>query len=183
MNHIRFRELLRKQRELDDFIISKHPEPLSLQYLLQTRVLALAVELGECANEVKSFKHWSRKEPSARDIILEEYVDCLHFALSITNTVDDEIDVHDIKLFAEVPGEINPDKALVNGFFIATIQAVTSLPIAVDESVLPIMIEKVKDIWVLFGMVGIVLGFSEKDVLDMYEHKYQININRQKEGY
>ena len=47
------------------------------------RVLALLVELGEFANETRCFKYWSYKEPSAKEVILDEYADGLHFLLSL----------------------------------------------------------------------------------------------------
>lgn len=46
------------------------------------RLLALLTEIGECANETRCFKYWSQKPSSPRDVILEEYVDILHFILS-----------------------------------------------------------------------------------------------------
>ena len=44
--------------------------------------MALLVE-RELANETRSFKFWSTKGPSANEIILEEYVDSIHFLLSL----------------------------------------------------------------------------------------------------
>ncbi len=35
------------------------------------------------ANETRCFKYWSRKSSSERNVILEEYVDGLHFVLTI----------------------------------------------------------------------------------------------------
>lgn len=46
------------------------------------RLLALLTEIGECANETRCFKYWSRKPASSPAVILEEYVDILHFILS-----------------------------------------------------------------------------------------------------
>lgn len=46
-------------------------------------MLALLVEIGELANETRCFKYWSNKPASEREVILEEYVDGLHFILSI----------------------------------------------------------------------------------------------------
>ncbi|MBD7937162.1 dUTP diphosphatase [Cytobacillus sp. Sa5YUA1] len=45
-------------------------------------VLALLVELGECANEWRGFKFWSKNQ-EPRNRTLEEYVDGLHFVLEI----------------------------------------------------------------------------------------------------
>lgn len=46
-------------------------------------IMALLVEIGECANETRCFKDWSDKPASENHIILEEYVDGLHFVLSL----------------------------------------------------------------------------------------------------
>lgn len=111
-------KLFEAQAELDKHIIEK--KGLQGVNLLPNLILALQVELGECANEWRGFKHWSDdREPrlkgykeikckwcngsgddgtgvcpdcrSTGDIykeynpLLEEYVDCLHFILSIGN--------------------------------------------------------------------------------------------------
>src|SRR5690606_9719609 len=86
------------QRQLDEHILDEHPE-LKGQDNLDWKILALQVELGECANEWRGFKKWSNdQEPRTRKLVngdimkgeyeysnplLEEYVDCLHFILSI----------------------------------------------------------------------------------------------------
>lgn len=94
-------ELFEVQRKLDAEIERKHPRMPS-EDRLEMRVLALLVELGELANEWRGFKFWSTdQEPNTvkhqferfirrdgteeplRNPLLEEYVDCLHFALSI----------------------------------------------------------------------------------------------------
>ncbi|MED4556863.1 dUTP diphosphatase [Bacillus subtilis] len=121
------------QKELDERIIKE--KGLEGQNLLPNLILALQVELAECANEWRGFKHWSNdREPRTKiehfcptcegtgnenhDInlqyleeghaaepyskcqdcngsgkigesnpLLEEYVDCLHFILSIGNRI------------------------------------------------------------------------------------------------
>ncbi|MFK4997503.1 dUTP diphosphatase [Bacillus sp. N9] len=60
------------------------------------KILALLVEIGELANETRCFKFWSKKQPSAQDIILEEFVDGVHFILSIGNELgfaENKIDI------------------------------------------------------------------------------------------
>ena len=51
--------------------------------IVKRKMLALLVEIGELANETRCFKYWSNKPASEREVILEEYVDGLHFILSI----------------------------------------------------------------------------------------------------
>ena len=106
-------KLFETQAKLDAHIVEK--KGLQGQDLLDKKILALQVELGELANEWRGFKFWSEdQEPRTiicpeckgsghvdyveigcpvcrgtgqrdRNPLLEEYVDCLHFILSIGN--------------------------------------------------------------------------------------------------
>jgi len=77
------KELLEKQKNLDDFILKE----ININYKdrLNSSILALVVEIGEMANEIRSHKYWSKKAPSPKEVVLDEFVDCLHFILSIAN--------------------------------------------------------------------------------------------------
>src|SRR5699024_883648 len=92
--------------------------------LLDKKILALQVELGELANEWRGFKFWSEdREPRYNTVeiyvhgydgpgtntrasieeyqaqpILEEYVDCLHFILSIADTINTDYFVYDVDI-------------------------------------------------------------------------------------
>ena len=87
-------KLFETQKVLDAAIIKK--KGLEGRDMLPEKILALQVELGELANEWRGFKFWSEdREPRThyveggmtygtfRNPLLEEYVDCLHFILSI----------------------------------------------------------------------------------------------------
>ncbi|MEK3887750.1 dUTP diphosphatase [Bacillus sp. FSL K6-3431] len=64
-------KLFEMQKVLDDRILDEHPE-LKGQNNLDWKILALQVELGECANEWRGFKKWSKdQEPR-----IEEDVSC-----------------------------------------------------------------------------------------------------------
>ena len=87
---MRLSKYLEMQKELDDFIVENNVEkwkntPEKEKVLLTDTILACLVELGEYANETRCFKHWSKKEPSHKNIRIMEYIDCLHFFLSIAN--------------------------------------------------------------------------------------------------
>lgn len=82
--------LLTKQKELDDYIIKKHG--LENEDLLNKRVLACLVEIGEQANEYQSFKYWKQEKNIERVKVAEELVDVLHFLLSIGNLLNVELD-------------------------------------------------------------------------------------------
>lgn len=107
-------KLFEAQKKLDDRIVEE--KGLQGQDLLDEKILALQVELGELANEWRGFKFWSENQKPTNPYnkgcencvggisktsslygpykeceycrvnpLLEEYVDCLHFILSIGN--------------------------------------------------------------------------------------------------
>ena len=73
--------LYKKQAELDQRIADNHR--VSYATTRPRRTLALLVEIGEFANATRCFKYWSNKSSEAQDIVLDEYVDGLHFFLSL----------------------------------------------------------------------------------------------------
>ncbi|MDR5659160.1 dUTP diphosphatase [Serpentinicella sp. ANB-PHB4] len=134
--------------------------------LTTEKILALLVELGELANETRSFKFWSVKGPSEREIILEEYVDCLHFILSIgldKGYVISKVDLLDCHK------EINE---LFCDVFEKTIQFKNELT---EETYL--------DLFETFFALGRKLTFKGDEILQSYLEKNQINHQRQNDGY
>ncbi len=116
--------LFETQKKLDERIVKE--KDLEGVALLDKKILALQVELGELANEWRGFKFWSENQKPNTDVcdfcdgnktvyavnrelnistpvkdcpvcrgsgkrdvnpLLEEYVDCLHFILSIGNDI------------------------------------------------------------------------------------------------
>lgn len=82
--------LFEMQEKLDNTILDKLNDSPGLfdvkpKDLINQRLLALMVEVGEFANALKSegFKYWSTKPAESRDRLLDEYVDVLHFFLSV----------------------------------------------------------------------------------------------------
>ena len=73
--------LYQKQAEWDARIAENHN--VSYETTRERRILALLVEIGEFANATRCFKYWSNKPSEAQDIVLDEYVDGLHFFLSL----------------------------------------------------------------------------------------------------
>jgi len=75
-------KLFEMQKVLDARIEKEHPQ-LQGEDRLAKKILALQVELGELANELPgTFKFWSNKKNDYKKALVE-YVDCLHFILSI----------------------------------------------------------------------------------------------------
>jgi len=81
MKTVNLKELYSLQAGLDEEIAKNHG--ITYENTIERRLLALIVEIGEFANETRCFKFWSNKAPSAKEIIMDEYADGLHFLLSL----------------------------------------------------------------------------------------------------
>ena len=187
--------LFDKQRQLDAEITGKHPV-LPGEDRLKKKMLALSVELGECANEQRSWKFWStdQKPRTQGDWIvdghgkranplLEEFVDILHFVLSIGNEMnfteyhlignyfrgqltDGEPDVTDAFLV------VNEQLALLSKTYrMQGIKGDVALTVYYA-----LLLES-------FLELGNVLGFTEEQIVEAYEQKNQTNWERQAHGY
>lgn len=86
-NVLSFSTLYSVQKALDHYIYLnnnvKHDDRL-----IEDLLLGLSVECGELANSIKCFKHWSNKPADSRRIQLSEYVDVIHFILSLGNALN-----------------------------------------------------------------------------------------------
>lgn len=157
-------KLFELQKELDEHIIEQHN--LKGVSLLSRKILALNVEIGELANETRCFKYWSTKKPSSKNVILEEYVDCLHFILTIGLEKD----------FSDVDIEIKSmDYSLTEAF--------QNLYIDVNDFVVCSTKDHYITLFEDFLSLGINLGFTEQDIEEAYLEKNNINHRRQEEGY
>lgn len=108
----------------------------------------------------------AKKKPSEKEVILEEYVDCLHFILSIG--LDGGFT--DLSMTSE-----EPKVPLVQGF-----QQVFTEIIHFKNH----MNEKnYKTLWNYFMALGQALGFTLEEIEAAYLLKNQINHQRQAEGY
>ena len=59
------------------------------EYPIEQIKTAYRVELGEVLQEAKMFKYWKKNKGVISPVkILEELADCLHFALSLENKVE-----------------------------------------------------------------------------------------------
>lgn len=159
------KKLFTMQLELDTYIQAQHG--LSAQNLFEDKVLALLVELSELANETRCFKFWSTKGPSERSIILEEYVDSIHFLLSLGIIK---------KLTAFKDWKSVPSDESLTTTFIKTNRAV------LEFNQHPNM-QSYIGLWDCYGILAEQLGFSTKEIYDAYIEKNEKNYERQKSGY
>jgi dimeric dUTPase (all-alpha-NTP-PPase superfamily) len=96
LNSETLKKLQLEQKKLDEFIIQKNNITDSQTTKSFTRgKIALLVEIGELANELKTFKHWKKQKEINWEKAKEELIDCLHFYLSWANSF--QIDFADYK--------------------------------------------------------------------------------------
>lgn len=164
MAKIELEELFIAQAKLDERIAKEHN--VSYQTTRDKRIMALIVEIGELANTTRCFKYWSNKGPEAKEIVLDEYADGLHFFLSLgvdintskknynlTKHLEDltkqfHLVYHNIDLFYKKQDERS---------YIKAFQSFLNL--------LPL------------------LGYRWKDLKEAYYKKLQVNYDRQNSNY
>ncbi|MEW8956278.1 dUTP diphosphatase [Clostridium sp.] len=157
-------KLFQLQKELNDRILEEHN--LNNSSLFPKKILALQVELGELANETRCFKYWSTKEPSNKEVILEEFVDCLHFILTIG------LD----KGFCDI------DVETIAGEYSLTDQFL-NLYIDLNDLVITSSKDHYVTLFEDFLSLGHTLGFTSKEIEEAYLSKNKKNHNRQDNGY
>jgi dimeric dUTPase (all-alpha-NTP-PPase superfamily) len=149
-----------------DLNIESHHD-LSEKDLLDTKILALIVEVGELANETRCFKYWSNKPSSNKETIIEEFVDGLHFILSIGL----EIGLKSLELSKHDAGNNN----LVNQF-LEVYASIHKFNMSKTNS-------NYQELFKNYFYLGGLLGFTNEDIYEAYVRKNNVNFNRQKEGY
>lgn len=173
---MKFTEMFASQKELDQKIDAQHN--LKNEDLFTKKVVALLVEVGELANEIRFFKFWSYKKPSPKEIILDEYSDCIHFLLSIGNDLSTlyktEVQLHNF--------EKKIDYREFTEQFLTLIGYICKMNQKNEFK----KIETIDYYYNAFEMllaIGHELGFSEKDIEMGYYRKHQENFHRQAIGY
>lgn len=200
-------KLFETQRILDEHIMDEHPG-LKVQENLDWKVLALQVELGECANEWRGFKKWSNDQKprtklftwvdafgevikslfdprmsnnnpigfngfSVKNPLLEEYVDCLHFILSIgleLNIQDRYADEVNFNIGSRAKRTFPTDE------FRNTFRKIAVFDMHWNE-------QDYMDVFTAFSTLGDSIGFTEEQIEQAYYEKNEINHERQATGY
>ena len=156
--------LYQKQKELDAEICVKHN--VNYENTRISRLIALLVEIGEFANETRAFKYWSKKGPSEKSVILEEYVDALHFYLSVG--------IGDSNYLNEVQ-ELNINKPLN--------EKILDVYTSIIEYSKDRTLEKYIFSFNLFFDLGKSFNFTLKEIEDAYYLKLKENHSRQENNY
>lgn len=206
------------QDKLDKHIVKE--KGLEGQDLLDQKILALQVELGELAQNWRGFKFWSKdQEPrtyekchvcqghgetvvpafpdfeemeqdmcpvcegdgkSGKNPLLEEYVDCLHFILSIglETLRHGQSEIHLIQIYLDGMRDV-PSFAVGNKKEIVSVfRELFKITSEIGNSDF-----KLKELIGYFDTLGGLLGFTREQIEDAYMQKNEINHARQKNGY
>ncbi|MEC5422101.1 dUTP diphosphatase [Virgibacillus sp. C22-A2] len=212
-------KLFEIQKTLDDRIMKEHG--LEGQDLLNKKILALQVELGELANEWRGFKFWSKDQRprvedwiecstcngtgdlnyekvqedaegsgnheyidceecdcagtvGVRNPLLEEYVDCLHFILSIGLDLE----------FGNYPmiGS-SPETKTVSDMFLVTFETINMFYRAYFSGNEDLTEIKYTIVFDTFITLGEMLGFTTEQIEQAYLDKNKINHERQNNDY
>lgn len=167
-------ELFNKQKALDATILEKHPIGKADDRMAK-KVLAFQVELGELANEFRSFKFWSEDQKPRYQNLLTEYVDCLHFIVSIGL----ELGVEDLEINEKVTKpKAFADKTTIQRF-IGLNAGVANLYYANKWTIS----DTYHDIFEGLVKLAYQLGYTWEEVLNEYEVKNKINHERQENNY
>jgi len=158
-------KLFSLQRVLDERIESAHH--VQPEEIFEKKLLALLVEIGELANETRCFKFWSTKPPAAKERILDEYADGLHFILSLG-------------LLPGYENQVKIGPSILTGDLTAQFTQLYRVVHAFKET------RSLADYQLLLSCyVGLTkaLGFTEAETEAAYLLKNEVNHERQESGY
>ena len=156
--------LFNMQRELDSFIQGNREVHTDV---FHEKGLALLVELAELANETRCFKFWSTKGPSDAQVIIEEYVDSIHFLLSLG--IEKEFDSLEFWPVGKVSGSLTE-------LFLRTTAVI-------NDFLNKLTLESYESVWIHYGAIANKLGFTNEEIISAYIGKNEENYNRQIKGY
>jgi dimeric dUTPase (all-alpha-NTP-PPase superfamily) len=157
-------KLFTMQRDLDAYIQKNNSVN---EDVFQKKGLALLVELAELANETRCFKFWSTKGPSEREVILEEYVDSIHFLLSLG--IEKDLDTLEIWPEGELKGNLT--EVFMNTFN------------SIQEFIMEPNMKSYENVWIHYGTIANKMGISYTEILKAYMDKNDENYKRQQTGY
>lgn len=156
--------LLTIQKQLDDYIHNHHNT--NYQLTVHQRVLALVVELNELANATKCFKYWSHKVADPQEVLVE-YVDCLHFVLSLVLFYNLPLKI------IQLPSSFGADRLTLTKIFWQLNRDCYQIN---DPTLFPQWIRN-------FLALASALKLTQDLVVDAYHLKNQLNFARQKNDY
>jgi dimeric dUTPase (all-alpha-NTP-PPase superfamily) len=159
-------QLFQMQKDLDYHIEEKHG--LQNEDLFTRKVLALFVEIGELANETRCFKFWSVKPSSEKEVILEEFVDGIHFILSLGLECGFHESLNEI---SEVTDSIDATNQFLAIYEHLSIFQKTK---SIDDYIL---------LFKAYLQLAGILGINNDEMAEAYFKKNEVNYERQNRNY
>lgn len=162
---IELAELLEMQQALDTAILEEHKVTRYPKFKIEN---ALFVEIAEMLNELPSiFKYWKKTAKDDKEKALIEYVDALHFALSLTNNCPQYI-----------LNDILPVQATLG-------YRKRRMPMNMSEEIQKIIYYMVNTQEYLYYLIylGEILEFTWDEIYKAYKDKNAVNYERLKTGY
>ncbi|WML40792.1 dUTP diphosphatase [Neobacillus sp. OS1-2] len=159
-------KLFKMQAALDTHIEEKHN--LQEENLFERKILALLVEIGELANETRCFKFWSVRPSSAKEVILEEFVDGVHFILSLG--IECGFDRQRVEV------DIRESNLNVTEQFLRVYERITIFHKSKDLTDFRYLFES-------YLQLALLLGFKDEEIEKAYFDKNEVNYQRQQNNY
>ena len=152
------------QKKLDDTYQNKGF--FDNEFVDQKRILALLVEIGEFANEYEPFKYWKKQSNFNKKLVLEEFVDGIHFFASIINKTNTNVQNVNSKIASN-------DKSIQ---LLHTFNAIINIFKKASS-------ENVLEAFSLYLGNAELLNIKFNEIQEAYIEKNKVNFERIKNGY
>jgi dimeric dUTPase (all-alpha-NTP-PPase superfamily) len=159
--------LFNAQKILMDRIEKEHPQQEN-ENRFNKRILALYVEVGECANEYRGFKFWSNDQEQ-RKSTLEELIDVFHFIMDLGLWIGIDATRYDLVEFPEGHNDID-------GAFLGLYDSINLFEAYKNFAAYDVLISS-------FIILGACLGFTWEEIEAAYYEKNKVNHTRQDNDY
>lgn len=180
INYKELEDVLERQKKFDEYVMNKNKVEYNYDTFNKVKT-AFIVELGEFLNELPSlFKYWKSKAKDKRKEALEEFADCLHFAMSLfykEPEINDKTYTTRLEKVYENAYKIYHNTEKNNKEQVEPLDVMSLIIIDLDGEESDIL----GDLLVLGGLVG----FTWKEIYQAYVNKNDKNYDRQLnvEGY
>lgn len=157
-------EIFEAQKKLDKAFLENITNK-DKRYFGTKIVIALLVELGEFANEVKAFKYWKKDKTIDKLKMLEEFADGIHFITSIAYPLG----IKPILQPFIKNNNFNLQLAHTYKLFTNLLKSKT--------------VKNVLEAYEAYLGLGLLVGINEEDIINSYRKKNETNYNRIKNKY
>ncbi|MCP4336728.1 MAG: dUTPase [Mycoplasma sp.] len=158
-----FKKIISMQKQLDLNIEKTHK--VKAEEVINHKIVALIVEIAEFANEIQSFKYWKKNKNINNELILEEFVDGIHFLLSLSIQKNSSTIIE--------PIVISNDEVLQLGQIFLEASKLKE-----DFSK-----EQIEKTFGVYMGIAKIIGLKDKEIESFYIEKNKVNFKRLSTGY